>query len=63
MPVPNLCLAIKKELVARQKQLEIHNLNNICLEVFKVTGFNKCKTIKQGKGFYTYKKEYNNSRS
>lgn len=39
-------LAIKKELVANQKQLEIHNLNNICLEVFKVTGFKNVLTIK-----------------
>lgn len=39
-------LAIKKELVAKQKQLEIHNLNNICLEVFKVTGFKNVLTIK-----------------
>ena len=39
-------LAMKKELVANQKQLEIHNLNNICLEVFRVTGFNNVLTIK-----------------
>ena len=39
-------LAIKKELVANGKQLEIHNLNNICLEVFKVTGFINVLTIK-----------------
>lgn len=39
-------LAMKKELVADQKQLEIHNLNSICLEVFKVTGFQNVLTIK-----------------
>lgn len=39
-------LAIKKELVANGKQLEIHNLNNICLEVFKVTGFINVLTVK-----------------
>ena len=39
-------LAMKKELVAKNKQLEIHNLNNICLEVFKVTGFQNILTIK-----------------
>jgi len=39
-------LAMKKELVANGKQLEIHNLNNICLEVFKVTGFQNVLTIK-----------------
>lgn len=39
-------LAMKKELVANNKRLEIHNLNNICLEVFKVTGFQNVLTIK-----------------
>ena len=39
-------LAMKKELVANNKQLEIHNLNNICLEVFKVTGFINVLTVK-----------------
>ena len=39
-------LAMEKELVAKNKQLEIHNLNNICLEVFKVTGFQNILTIK-----------------
>ena len=39
-------LAIKKELAAQGKQLEIHNLNNICAEVFKVTGFNNILTVK-----------------
>lgn len=39
-------LAIKKQLVANNKQLEIHNLNSICLEVFKVTGFLNVLTVK-----------------
>lgn len=39
-------LAIKKELVANKKQLEIHNLNSICQEVFKVTGFSNVLTVK-----------------
>ena len=39
-------LAMKKELVANKKQLEIHNLNSICLEVFRVTGFQNVLTIK-----------------
>lgn len=39
-------LAIKKELVAKGKKLEVANLNNICLEVFRVTGFSNVLTIK-----------------
>lgn len=39
-------LAIKKELAAKNKRLEVCNLNNICLEVFKVTGFINVLTIK-----------------
>lgn len=39
-------LAIKKDLVAKGKQLEICNLNNICQEVFKVTGFINVLTVK-----------------
>jgi len=39
-------LAIKKELAANNKQLEIHNLNSICAEVFKVTGFGNILTVK-----------------
>ena len=39
-------LAIKKELAAQNKQLEICNLNNICQEVFKVTGFLNVLTVK-----------------
>ena len=39
-------LAMKKELVSKKKQLEIHNLNSICQEVFKVTGFLNVLTVK-----------------
>lgn len=39
-------LAMKKELVAKGKQFEIKNLNNICKEVFKVTGFGNVLTVK-----------------
>lgn len=39
-------LAMKKELVKKGKQLEVCNLNSICLEVFKVTGFINILTIK-----------------
>ena len=39
-------LAMKKELVSKKKQLEIHNLNSICQKVFKVTGFLNVLTVK-----------------
>jgi anti-sigma B factor antagonist len=39
-------LAIKKDLAAKGKQFEICHLNNICQEVFKVTGFINVLTIK-----------------
>lgn len=39
-------LALKKSLSASKKELEIHNLNPICQEVFKVTGFNNVLTVK-----------------
>lgn len=39
-------LAMKKELAESNKKLEICNLNNICLEVFKVTGFINVLTVK-----------------
>ena len=39
-------LALKKTLVAEGKELEIHNLNAICQEVFKVTGFSNILTVK-----------------
>ena len=32
-------IALKKKLQEKQKRLEIHNLNDVCTEVFKVTGF------------------------
>ena len=34
-----LLLSLKKDLEKEGKKLEIHNPNNVCLEVFKVTGF------------------------
>lgn len=39
-------LALKKSLLAKGKELEIHNLNAICEEVFKVTGFINILTVK-----------------
>lgn len=39
-------LALKKTLAASKKELEIHNLNPVCQEVFKVTGFNNVLTVK-----------------
>lgn len=39
-------LAMKKELVAKGKQFEVKNLNAICTEVFKVTGFINILTVK-----------------
>ena len=39
-------LALKKSLVTKGKELEIHNLNAICEEVFKVTGFINILTVK-----------------
>lgn len=39
-------LALKKSLAAQNKELEIHNLNPVCQEVFKVTGFNNILTVK-----------------
>jgi anti-sigma B factor antagonist len=39
-------LALKKSLAAQKKELEIHNLNPVCQEVFKVTGFNNILTVK-----------------
>ena len=38
-------LALKKSLAASNKALEIHNLNPVCQEVFRVTGFNNILTI------------------
>lgn len=39
-------LALKKTLAASSRELEIHNLNPVCQEVFKVTGFNNVLTVK-----------------
>lgn len=39
-------LALKKSLFSQNKELEIHNLNPVCQEVFKVTGFNNVLTVK-----------------
>ena len=39
-------LSLKKSLAPQGKALEIHKLNPVCTEVFKVTGFNNIITIK-----------------
>ena len=39
-------LALKKSLASSKKELEIHRLNPVCQEVFKVTGFNNILTVK-----------------
>lgn len=39
-------LAIKKELADKNKKLEIHNLNDICKEVFRVTGMSNILVVK-----------------
>lgn len=39
-------LAMKKELAGKGKDFEVHNLNDICQEVFKVTGFSNILTVK-----------------
>lgn len=39
-------LAMKKELAGKGKEFEICNLNSICSEVFKVTGFLNVLTVK-----------------
>ncbi len=39
-------LAMKKELVQKGKSFEVHNLNSVCKEVFKVTGFVNILTVK-----------------
>ena len=39
-------LSLKKNLSSSGKELEVHNLNPVCQEVFKVTGFNNILTIK-----------------
>lgn len=39
-------LALKKNLDAQNKKLEIHNINDVVKEVFNVTGFINILTIK-----------------
>ena len=41
-----LLISLKKSLAEKNKSLEIHNLNDICKEVFRVTGFNNVLTVK-----------------
>ena len=41
-----LLLSLKKTLAAEGKELEIHNLNDVCQEVFRVTGFKNILTVK-----------------
>ena len=41
-----LIISLKKDLNSKGKQLELHNMNPVCQEVFRVTGFNKLITIK-----------------
>ena len=41
-----LLISLKKDLTAKQKSLEIHSLNDVCMEVFKVTGFINVLTVK-----------------
>ena len=41
-----LLISLKKTLSQENKSLEIHSLNDICKEVFKVTGFDKVLTVK-----------------
>ena len=39
-------LSMKKELKTKDKVLEVANLNKVCTEVFKVTGFLNILTVK-----------------
>ena len=41
-----LLISLKKTLAQDNKSLEIHSLNDVCKEVFKVTGFDKVLTVK-----------------
>ena len=41
-----LLISLKKELAEKSKTLEIHSLNDVCMEVFKVTGFINVLTVK-----------------
>ena len=41
-----LLISLKKSLAEKGKSLEIHSLNTVCKEVFRVTGFDKVLTVK-----------------
>ena len=41
-----LLISLKKSLAEKNKSLEVHNLNDVCKEVFRVTGFNNVLTVK-----------------
>lgn len=41
-----LVMALKKDLASKGKKFEVHNLNQVCADVFKVTAFDKLITIK-----------------
>ena len=41
-----LIISLKKDLTSKGKQFELNNMNPVCAEVFRVTGFNKLITIK-----------------
>ena len=41
-----LLLSLKKNYAASGKELEVHNLNPVCKEVFRVTGFQNILTVK-----------------
>lgn len=41
-----LLLSLNKTLASQNKKLEIHNINDVCKEVFKVTGFINILNIK-----------------
>lgn len=41
-----LLISLKKSLVEKGKSLEIHSLNEVCKEVFRVTGFNNVLNVK-----------------
>ena len=41
-----LLISLNKTLNSQKKKLEIHSLNDVCKEVFRVTGFNNVLTVK-----------------
>ena len=41
-----LLISLKKSLAEKGKSLEIHSLNEVCKEVFRVTGFNNVLNVK-----------------